>query len=71
MTSTRKLYSIPVTWKMYADILVRATSLEEAVDLALELDLPTGEYLSDSYEVDYEAIEQIKEEVKEIVERIR
>lgn len=69
MTATRKLYSIPVTWRMGADILVNAVSLEEAINLALEVDLPEGEYLSDSFEIDYDEI--TNQEIKEIVERKR
>lgn len=54
------IYKIPVTWRMRAVIPVSACSLKEAFQLinTLEYDLPEGEYVEDTYEIDYERLEE-------------
>ena len=54
------IYRIPVTWLMRAIIPVSASSLKEAFQLVntLEYDLPEGEYVEDTYEIDYDRLEE-------------
>lgn len=54
------IYRIPVTWKMRATIPVPAGSLNEAFQYVttLEYDLPEGEYVEDSCEIDYDRLEE-------------
>ena len=54
------IYRIPVTWQMRAIIPVSASSLKEAFQLVntLEYDLPEGEYVEDTYEIDYDRLEE-------------
>jgi len=47
-----KTYQIPVCWQMIAVVNVEAESLNEAMQIAQESELPAGDYLDDSYEVD-------------------
>lgn len=54
----RKEYSIPVIWQMIATMKIKATSLEEAISKAEESELPEGEYLSESFEVQRDFIEK-------------
>ena len=53
------IYRIPVTWQMRAIIPVSASSLK-AFQLVntLEYDLPEGEYVEDTYEIDYDRLEE-------------
>lgn len=53
----KKEYSIPVIWQMIDTMKIKATSLEEAISKAKEAELPKGEYLSDSFEVQRDFIE--------------
>ena len=54
------IYRIPVTLQMRAIIPVSASSLKEAFQLVntLEYDLPEGEYVEDTYEIDYDRLEE-------------
>lgn len=54
------IYRISVTWQMRAIIPVSASSLKEAFQLVntLEYDLPEGEYVEDTYEIDYDRLEE-------------
>ena len=54
------IYRIPVTWQMRAIIPVSASSLKEAFQYVntLEYDLPEGEYVEDTYEIDYDRLEE-------------
>ncbi len=53
-------FSIPVKWKMQAMMDVTARSLKEAVDILnrQEYELPPGELVPDSYEIDFDRLEQ-------------
>ncbi len=46
-----KTYDLDVSWTMTGTMKVEANSYEEAVNKALEADLPDGEYLGDSFVV--------------------
>ena len=49
-----KEYRLSISWQMTAYIVVEAESLDDAAELALELELPSGQYLEGSFEVDIE-----------------
>jgi hypothetical protein len=52
-----KTYKIPCTWHMYGTYEIEANSVEEAAQKAEHLPLPEdGEYIEDSFRVDYELI---------------
>ena len=53
-------FQIPVRWKMRAVMTVNARSLKEAVKIvnSHEYQLPEGEYVEDSYEIDYDRLEE-------------
>lgn len=54
-----KRFKIPVVWQMYGHVFVEAETLDEAFDIALSdrVGLPdNGEYISASFEIDYEGI---------------
>ena len=61
-----KTYKIPITWREYGYVTVEADSKEEAIELAHDADLPsdTSEYLEDSFEIDYDAIVCIDDQIK-------
>ena len=52
-------YRIPLIWQMYGHCCIDASSLEEAIEIALGPDtpLPDGSYVDDSVAVDYEVLE--------------
>jgi hypothetical protein len=57
----KKLYNVPVSWTMVARMGIEADSPEEAADIARDMGtaLPDdGEYLSESFEVYEDEIEQ-------------
>lgn len=46
-------WKIPVTWEMYGTVYVKADTLEEAMDMAYESEIPDDcEYLDGSFEVE-------------------
>jgi len=53
------IFDIPVTWQMRDVMSIPANSLKEAVRIVneQEYDLPVGRYVEDSYEIDYERLE--------------
>lgn len=52
-----KTYKIPVVWQVSDIYEVEANSLEEAIQKAQDGSLPSrGEYIEDSFEIDYEGI---------------
>jgi hypothetical protein len=54
-----KTYKLPVLWQMYGYVEVTAESLEDAIDIAEnESNLPEGDYIEASFEVDYGAIDE-------------
>lgn len=58
----KKMWKIPVTWRMYGFVKVEAPSLEEAFELAADpsVPLPNGDYIEDSFEVDEDDIESVR-----------
>ena len=57
-SNTTKKFKIPVSWSLMADVIVQADSLEEAITKAEEIELPEGEYVDGSFEVNTEVIWQ-------------
>jgi hypothetical protein len=57
-------FHIPVRWEMYGSTIIEADSLEEAKSKAEESSLEDfdADYVSGSFEVDDELVEEIKEE---------
>ena len=61
----RKLYKIPVSWTVCATEHIRADSLVEALQMALDMEhLPSnGYYLDSSFEVNIEAAKEMNLDV--------
>lgn len=58
-------FNVPVSWTMMGNHVVQAKDKPEAIEKVYEMDLPKeSEYLCDSYEVDKDSIEEIKESRK-------
>lgn len=55
-------FTIPVSWTMIDDMEIEADTLEEAIVIAEESDLTTGEYCDSSFEVNRELVYQLNEE---------
>ena len=56
---SKQIYKIPVVWQMYAVLEVESDSLENAISHVESADTPlptNGSYISDSFEVDFDAI---------------
>jgi hypothetical protein len=67
----KKFYTIGATWQMYANTIVEAESLQEALEKVFDAPLPTdGEYLMGSFEIDKTNLEEgeYKEEFETIKE---
>ena len=60
MPAVRRTYKIPLVWSTYGKLSVEASSLQEAIELAVGPDypLPEGYYLDDSICVDMEALKE-------------
>ena len=53
-------YKVPVTWREYGYVLVKADSFDDAIEKANDEDLPhDSEYLEGSFEIDYDAVRAI------------
>lgn len=67
-----KEFIIPVVWEMWGKYVIEAETLEEAMEKALDSELPLPEesyYVDDSIQVDMESLEYWKENMpKEICE---
>lgn len=52
-------FKVPVKWKMRTIMKIPARSLKEAIQIvnSQEHDLPEGEYIDDSFEIDYDRLE--------------
>ena len=55
------IYNIPVSWSVYTEFEVEANSLKEAISLANKMEMPMGEYIDGSYEINNEFIESVNE----------
>lgn len=65
MAKELKTYTIPVSWTMIADMKIEAESLDEAIIIAEEDDLPTNaEYLDSSFEINHEVAIELNKDVK-------
>jgi len=66
-------YVLPVYWQMYAQMVVEAPSLEEAIREAHEMPNPEGDYVEGSFEIDLDVLEEHmpKEEVDRYRERLK
>jgi hypothetical protein len=62
-----KNYKIPVYWTMYDTMEVEATSLKEAINLAIDvLPLPDGGYVDGSFRVEMDTLNELyPEEVRD------
>jgi len=57
-----KKFIVPVNWQVSAYVVVKAENEEEAAHEAMGVDLdliPNPEYVCDSFEVDFEVIEEV------------
>ncbi len=57
-----KKFIVPVNWQVSAYVVVEAENEEEAAHEAMGVDLdliPNPEYVCDSFEVDFEVIEEV------------
>ena len=54
-------YKIPVVWSMIGTQIVEADSLEEAIELAENLNLPEGTYIEGSFEIDEAVYDEYEE----------
>jgi hypothetical protein len=54
-------YKVPVTWREYGYVIVKADSIDDAIQKAHDEDLPhdNSEYLEGSFEIDYDAVRAI------------
>jgi hypothetical protein len=53
-------YLIPVSWEVFANVLVEADSLDEAIDNADDIQLPKeASYIQGSFKVDREGAHNI------------
>jgi poly-beta-hydroxyalkanoate depolymerase len=52
-------FGIPIKWEMQAVLNVTAKNLKQAVQTVNrhEYELPEGEYVADSFEIDYDRLE--------------
>lgn len=52
-----KKYKIPVYWTMVAEMEIEAETLHDAIEMAYDdCDLPKGEYLDSSFEVNEDCV---------------
>lgn len=67
-TEVRELpeWEIPVTWEMFGKVKIRAATIEEAMEIARDVEgvipLPTdGDYVDSSWRLSYENAEEVRE----------
>lgn len=56
-----KTYRVPVIWQMCRTLDITASSLEDAIEVANELPITTGQYVDDSFEIEEELIECLED----------
>jgi len=67
-----KTYKVPVTWREYGYVLIEANSEAEAIRLTHDADLPSdSEYLEGSFEIDYDNIKCIEDEIKKYSDELK
>jgi hypothetical protein len=52
-------YKIPISWTLTAELDIEADSVEDAIFKAEDANLPRGEYLDSSFDVNVDIISQI------------
>jgi len=57
----KKIYKVGVSWEMYGYLEIEADSYEEALEAAEadDVELPEGDYLEGSWQVDYDLEEGV------------
>ena len=60
-----KTYKIPCHWRVYGFYIFEANNLQEALEKAEDENLPHGEYIEGSFEIDEEMIQYHNELTKE------
>lgn len=58
-----KVFVVPVSWRMYGEVKVKAKDADEAVMKAMEAPLPKkgATYMDDSFQVQYEEVKEVEE----------
>ena len=51
-----KTYKIPCYWRVYGFYEIEANNLEQAMQIAEDSNLPDGEYIEGSFEIDLDMI---------------
>lgn len=67
-----KEYRIPVVWQQMGFYYVEADSLKDALEKIAKTGCPlpdNGEYLEDSFEIDWEGLEDYQDEVDNLTSR--
>jgi hypothetical protein len=49
-------FNIPCSWEMYGWLKVQAETLEDAIEIAEEANLPEGEYIDGSFAIDHDIL---------------
>jgi hypothetical protein len=62
-------FAIPINWSMYATMYVEADDLDHAIDIANQQDIPDGEYVDGSWEIDDYFAREINAELIEEIEK--
>jgi hypothetical protein len=58
-------YKVPVTWREHGYLIIKAEGIPEAIANAHDAGLPSdSEYLEGSFEIDYDNIKCIDDEIK-------
>lgn len=59
-SSDATVFHIPVKWEVRSEMEVRAKSLKAAVQYVnrKEFELPSGKYVDDTFEIDYDRLEE-------------
>ena len=65
-------YKVPITWRERGYVLIEADSEAEAIRRTHDADLPSdSEYLEDSFEIDYDNIKCIDDEIKKYSDELK
>jgi hypothetical protein len=64
----KKVFRIPVTWTEYGVYYVRAENLKAAKEAVYDAELPTSEYLDDSFQIDDDSCGEATEPPEDILE---
>jgi len=68
----KRIYKIPCDWMMYGLYEIEAESLGKAIEIAYEKGRPKNqEYISDSFRVEEDNLEDVNEDNPEVIKEIR